>query len=516
MVESPYWVKGVKVNFDNNLLTNMKKLTVDISGYVNEIRDINIDAGLRRQEVFEEADRLYGQFKQGNEALKNKVTQSIKDVTNQVSNLGAKFTLVPPFFGSVGDLRSEVAHYLGSNIYNSPNYPADSIVGGATIVLALDGNMVDASVNIARLIAFTLGKSDPVVSQILGMFNSPQSSAVGNLKPPALPDTSSEFEEGAVDPAMAEAALWSLYSLQNGPQEAIAYYGGQAASTVYNNTIGQVTSAWSNTSVAKLVGTITEAVSESASLQDVINKMVEGGPANLNATVIKGGKKYQVVSDPGFETTFQVTYDSQVYYNGQYFNGQDYLNTFTVNGSNGKVVETGSTDLLKDLGELYGPNTEKWSEMVTAFTNFDPFGKWFDILSIGNLFGKGLTEFSSQTIAAVEALSSDLGLLADAGAVGLSWVNNIAISVQKNVEKILTGVSKDLQSAFYDLDLLKFDILYIPPNPGGLAQLRYANSEYIRLGVDNMPDYSDNTVFVPIIVTYSMPGVFQELIKLFK
>lgn len=139
----------------------------------------------------------------------------------------------------------------------------------------------------------------------------------------------------------------------------------------------------------------------------------------------------------------------------------------------------------------------------TDFTK-TPYNTWFNLLTLGDLL-PGIKDVAS-FVTKVAGEVSDISDFASNGITnGLNFVNQITdygTGVISELSNKSTGIIDGLKQ---DLNLAAFDLFLVPPVQGGLEQLRYIHSEWMKSDIPNAPQYDPDTLSIMVTVVFGMP-----------
>lgn len=472
----PSWLlnQSIRVDLDGTPEnpSTLKNIFTSLDEFFSpETSQVVVDSIAQRREVFDTAYNIYQNIKSVKNNVVNGVNTSVGNFVNDLSLNGAKMYVPYPFRGNLNTARNNAINYLSGGD-NSPSRNSATYIGGITVIIS-SSVFTQATVVLLAWLFTLFGKDNQVMDVINKTINRPLLSPISGIiqsDPQILDFIENSFNQ--------ERDKWNDLSGRLADQLENIY-----KTNISESSIGKVINSIQNPSgVAQTeIEALIKAFREG---KNIFNEI----PDNIKSGEIVPGATYMILD-------YQVlTYNGQNYTDGDLFKGIQGISTYTTVG-NGYVIKKSEPAPASELGL----NSQDLSQVIQ---DFNPYNKWIDILTVGNLFG-GLNNGINQA----KQLLSDLGqVVEDADNVvinGTRILDNATSAVENSALNAINFGQTLVNTIKLDFNALTFNILAVPPVQGGLNQFKLVHSEWMQGDVPGSPQIEDDSIICMFTLTLS-------------
>ena len=519
----PSWALNKSINLD---LLPLRNLGASVKYGIDITNDALSTAKDKKNALLAEQAEYIAKCKSAVKENVDDVTTKMKEFEESIDEVGGKFILLKPFSGNMDTLRNECLSSVSNRYPNYPNVPNDSTIGVFILTFNISSLFSELSGNVllqlARYVYSLVGKHTDTNIITNELSKSPLNSAFSTL--------------AMLNPLMNKAVKDDWDKLQADPLEflGLAVQMPQDILTVlqddYNNSelknlIGDPFNVETPGPVGQLVNGIKTALTPSTDIPIAI-------------TSIDAFSYYKVINkvDDLENDPFKVTYNGAEYFDGESFRGLPGNTNFTTNypneskphkydDSKGYLKKT--SDAIDLFGEYAGNNLlasglnefgERGIKTLSGeeLSQTQLFNQWFEVLGLGSLFTGGFKNMLKDANNLVTQVSGGVFSAVNLGMSAVSWANYYADSLMDKAGDALTSASNIIDKIPNDMTAVGLDVFCIPPKSGGLDYVRFIINEWMHSNIEDAPVYTNGTVFMPIILTYTDAGAISLVAQFLK
>lgn len=492
-----------------NISTGPVQVYIDkIKNAVTAANALTTGLNNAKQDMLSQVISEYKDIKASKTAVFNSAIEAINQFSEDFNDAGAKFILLRPFVGDLTDLRSTMMRALSTRFENFPHLGPDASGGAFTLIFTTDQvTLVDTMTLIAKLTYLFFNKNNPsALDFVKEMIDNPMGSIIGQV---ASSDLIEQIKKSVED------EIGDITDI------------GQAFGNLPNAVTESFTNQWDASPIASLVDDVLNPTATDTSVGKLTDFFKT--PTNLiPSDGINPYAEYKVIQEyPPLEIQsefpndyYSVLYNNHTYLGGDKFIGISGFDTYigTEHGKGrGHIQQTGKIGNVWDaMGKFYVSDAAGNQQLVNDIENLNPFDKWYNITTVGDLFGKPLHDATKFGTNLLKEVGMGFDSLGDLGVNALGWASRYTDLVGDGLTNVFARVNSILDSIPQEVNALNISLLYTGILDGGMDQIRFAHDQWIRPYIPNIPVINENTFMMVMCVVFSDGGVVNKVSDFFE